>query len=157
MDPAARFRRFGLEGASQPDRDRRADERAWAVLTDFTAFPDWNPFMIAASGDLRPGGRLEVTLRPPGRKAFTFRPTVKELEPARRLRWLGRTGLPGIFDGEHVHEMTALGPNRTRYVQRERFRGVLTPFLRRMLDDTKGGFDAMNAALKARAEEPDAG
>jgi hypothetical protein len=64
----------------------------------------------------------------------------------------GHLVVPGIFDGEHVHEIEALTPQRTRYVQREEFRGVLVPFVRGMLKDTERGFHEMNAALKVRAE-----
>jgi hypothetical protein len=38
-------------------------------------------------------------------------------------------------------------------VQSEKFGGILVPFLRKMLDtSTRAGFEALNAALKARAE-----
>jgi hypothetical protein len=70
----------------------------------------------------------------------------------RELRWLGRVLLPGIFDGEHVHELEPRGPDRTRYVQREKFRGILVPLLGRTLEATRLGFEKMNAALEARAE-----
>ena len=39
------------------------------------------------------------------------------------------------------------------HVQREEFRGVLVPFFWKSLDThTRQGFEAMNAALKQRAE-----
>ncbi len=41
----------------------------------------------------------------------------------------------------------------TRLVHSERLTGILVPFLRKSLDtQTFAGFEAMNAALKARAE-----
>jgi hypothetical protein len=84
---------------------------------------------------------------------LTFRPTVLAVQPARELRWLGRFLIPGLFDGEHQFEIHPLGPGRVRFVQQERFTGVLVPLLARNLDDhTLRGFNAMNAALKARAE-----
>ena len=49
-----------------------------------------------------------------------------------------------------------MGPQRTRYVQREEFHGVLVPFVGGMLRDTERGFEEMNAALKARAERASA-
>jgi hypothetical protein len=124
----------------------------WAILTDFASYPSWNPFVIEASGDLSIGSQLRVRLRPPGRRAFTFRPTVTAFEPGRRLVWLGRTVLPGIFDGEHIHGVDDRGGGRSRYHQIERFRGALTPFLGALLKDTERGFRAMNTALKQRAE-----
>jgi hypothetical protein len=127
-------------------------ERVWEILTEFEAFDDWNPFIVHAEGQLRLGERLAVTIRPPGRKASTFHPTVLAYKPNRELRWLGRVGLPGIFDGEHAHQVEDLGGGRTRYVQSERFRGILVPFVRGILGATEEGFRKMNEALKGRVE-----
>ena len=129
-----------------------APETVWEILTDFRSYPTWNPFIVEAAGDLAPGGRLKIKLKPPGRRGFTFRPTVLQVEARRELRWLGRTGVRGVFDGEHTHSLEALTGGRTRYTQSELFRGMLTPFVGGLLRDTKKGFEAMNAALKARAE-----
>ncbi len=128
-------------------------ERVWHHLTDFGAFPDWNPFIRRIRGELRAGSRLEVFLQASGTKGMTFRPTVKNVEPNRELRWLGHLGIPGLFDGEHIFEITPAGTDRVRFVQREEFHGLLVPLLRRSLDrDTRRGFEEMNGALRARAE-----
>ena len=74
-------------------------EHVWAVLTDFDAYPEWNPFIRRISGELREGARLEVRIEPPGARATTFKPTVRAVERNRELRWLGRLLAPGIFDG----------------------------------------------------------
>ena len=84
---------------------------------------------------------------------MTFTPTVTRVEPERAFRWLGRLLLPGIFDGEHIYEITPLEENRVRFVQRENFRGILVSLFWKNLDtQTRQGFEAMNAALKQRAE-----
>jgi hypothetical protein len=127
-------------------------EVVWRVLTDFAAFSEWNPFMLQAGGELIAGERISVTMRPPGHGESTFRPRVLAVEPARLLRWRGHLLVPGLFDGEHVHELTPLTDERTRYVQHEEFRGLLVPFTTGMLRDTERGFAAMNTALKDRAE-----
>lgn len=124
----------------------------WGVLTDFAAFPEWNPFMRSAQGELEQGAQISVTMQPPGHGPSTFRPRLLSVDAGRSFRWRGHLVVPGIFDGEHVHELEALGPQRTRYVQREEFHGVLVPFVGGMLRDTQRGFEEMNAALKARAE-----
>ena len=49
-------------------------ERVWAVLTDFPAFADWNPFVTSISGVPAPGARLEVRLCPPVGMAMTVKP-----------------------------------------------------------------------------------
>lgn len=128
-------------------------EQVWNVLADFPAYPDWNPFIPRISGPLTTGERLDVRLQPPGGPGMTLRPTVLEAAPGRALRWLGRLGIPGVFDGEHRFFIEPLGDGRVRFIQSERFSGVLAPLLLRLVGEkTRQGFEAMNQALKARAE-----
>ena len=133
-----------------------APERVWQILTDFAAYPTWNPSM-RPSGLPRTGERLQlVTLKPSGERGLVFRPTVLAAEPGRELRWLGRLIVPGLFDGEHVFLIEPLGPDRVRFTQREHFTGLLVPLFARMslYADTRRDFIATNEALKARAEAP---
>jgi hypothetical protein len=127
--------------------------RIWDVLTDFAAFPRWNPFIRRVDGVLAPRVRLSVRIQPPGGRAMTFHPTVLRVEDERHLSWRGRTLLPGLFDGEHFFELEPAGPDRVRFVHGEVFRGLLVPLLAKTLrTTTRQGFEQMNAALKARAE-----
>ena len=128
-------------------------ERVWDVLTAFDRFSEWNPFITRAEGDIQEGARLRVHIEPPGGKAMTFKPTVVRAVAGQELRWLGHLLIPGVFDGEHIFEISRAGDGRTRFVQREEFRGLLVPVLWNSLaTNTKNGFEAMNAALKERAE-----
>jgi hypothetical protein len=128
-------------------------ERVWRVLTDFAAYPEWNPFIRRVSGRPEVDERLVVRMRPSGTRGMTFRPTVMKVEPSRELRWLGHLLVPGIFDGEHIFEIEELERDRVRFVQREVFKGLLVPLLARSLDrDTQRGFEEMNRALRERIE-----
>jgi hypothetical protein len=128
-------------------------ERVWRVLTDFAAYPEWNPFIRRVSGRPEVDERLVVRMRPSGTRGITFRPTVMKVEPSRELRWLGHLLVPGIFDGEHIFEIEELERDRVRFVQREVFKGLLVPLLARSLDrDTQRGFEEMNRALRERIE-----
>jgi hypothetical protein len=131
-------------------------ERVWAVVTDFAAYPEWNPFIRRISGDLREGTRLEVRIEPPGARATTFKPTVRAVEANRELRWLGRLLLPGFFDGEHSLRIEPLDGGRSRFVQSERFSGLLVGLVKGTLAKTEAGFEQMNTALKARVEHASA-
>jgi hypothetical protein len=124
----------------------------WAVLSDFAAYPEWNPFIRRINGELRDGARLEVRIEPPQARATTFKPTVRTVEPDRELRWLGRLLVPGIFDGEHSLSIEPLEDNRSRFVQAERFSGILVGLAKGTLQKTATGFEQMNTALKERAE-----
>jgi hypothetical protein len=128
-------------------------ERVWGVLTDFASFPEWNPFIRCLEGEAREGAKLEVRLEPPGGRGMTFRPAVTRAETNREFRWLGHVGVPGLFDGEHVFLLEPVDGGKTRFVQRERFTGLLTPLILAMIrQSTLRGFEAMNQALKQRAE-----
>jgi hypothetical protein len=127
--------------------------RVWQVLTDFAAYPEWNPFIRRVNGRPEVDEQLVVRMRPSGTKGMTFRPTVLKAEPNRQLRWLGHLLMPGLFDGEHVFEIEELDEDRVLFTQREIFRGLLVPLLARSLDrDTQRGFEEMNRALRERAE-----
>jgi hypothetical protein len=129
-------------------------ERAWAVLSDTSSFPQWNPFLTEVSGALAEGSRLSVRMRPVEGGPTTFEPTVTRLRPGRELRWLGRLGVPGLFDGEHAFILEPLGPTTVRLVHRERFSGLLVPLLARTLRARYlPAFEAMNEAVKVRVEE----
>jgi hypothetical protein len=130
-------------------------DRVWGTLTDFDAYPDWNPFIVQAAGQLVPDSRLELRLRLPGRRPTTFRPEVLEAAPAQRLRWLGNLLVPGLFDGDHSFTIEPTGPDQVRLTQQEEFRGLLAPLILAFIGKpTKEGFRQMNQALKVRVEQP---
>jgi hypothetical protein len=70
----------------------------------------------------------------------------------RAFEWLGRLVMPLLFDGRHRFELVPNGDG-TRLIHTEHFTGLLVPLLKKSLDTkTVAGFEAMNTALKARAE-----
>ncbi len=126
--------------------------KVWQVLTDFEAYPQWNPFIRQVTGAARPGQQLMIELNSSGRTT-TFRPTVLVVQPERELRWIGRLFLPGVFDGEHSLIIEPQGESRVHFVQSETFRGILVPFSGSLLNDTERSFQEMNQALKERVEQ----
>ncbi len=129
-----------------------APERVWAILMDFDAYPAWNPFITSIEGEQRVGGKLRAALTPPGGKTMTFKPTVQVFEEGRELTWLGRVLVPGIFDGRHTLRVDERNGGST-FTQREQFTGIISGLLMRSIGEkTEKGFQAMNDALKERAE-----
>jgi hypothetical protein len=129
--------------------------RVWDILTDFAAYPAWNPFIPSLAGTAAVGTRLDARLQPPDGMGMRLQPTVLAAVPERELRWLGHLLVPGIFDGEHGFHIEPLGPDRVRVVQEERFSGLLAPLVLHFVEPgTRRGFEAMNQALKLRAEQP---
>jgi hypothetical protein len=125
--------------------------RVWSVLTDFDAYPSWNPFIRSLAGQMHVGGKLEVAIAPPGQKQQTFRPVVVEFVPDQVFSWRGALPVPGLFAGVHRFELNPEASG-TRFTQSERFTGLLVPIVGSVLAATERGFRAMNEELKARDE-----
>ena len=70
-------------------------------------------------------------------------------KPNQELRWLGHVGVPRLFDGEHYFLLQPDGGG-TRFTQGEVFRGALLWVFN--VNGLLPNFEAMNAALKKRAE-----
>ncbi len=133
---------------------RASPEQIWKLLTDFSSFPQWNPFLRQAAGKLEVGARLDVFIQPPGGRGMRFRPTVLKAVPNHELRWLGRLLFPGLFDGEHTFTIEPAGAGLVRFTQREVFRGLFVPLLgNAFYERTQQGFSEMNGALKIRVED----
>lgn len=127
-------------------------ETIWHHLTNGQDL-GWNPFMTALSGDLRAGEIIDVTLKIDGMAPMQISPRLLVADPARELRWKGKMGLPGLFDGEHFFQLEQGSNGGTRLIHGEKFTGILVPLLFPWLKrPTRNGFLAMNAALKTRAE-----
>ncbi|WP_256255860.1 hypothetical protein [Streptomyces sp. MUSC 14] len=82
---------------------------------------------------------------------MVFTPTALESEPARRLRWRGHFGVPGVFDGVHGFEPTPRDGG-THVLQSERFSGLLVPFSGAVITPSEKGFQALTDALRERVE-----
>jgi hypothetical protein len=124
-----------------------APQRVWVVLTDLAAYPGWNPFIVSSTGRVQVGATLTNRMHDATGNT-TFTPTVLIVEPGRELRWIGRVGPGGIFDGQHTFTIKQLRPGLVLFTQREDFTGVAVPFYQRWLrTDTLPMFRAMDAAL----------
>lgn len=128
-------------------------EKVWKVLTDFAAYPSWNPFIISIDGGTSVGGRLTNTMLNGGKK-FVFRPVVTRSEPPRHFAWLGSLIVKGIFDGHHYFEIETLPGGQVMFIQGENFSGVLSGWLLKKIGtETRNNFIKMNEALKVVAEK----
>lgn len=128
-------------------------EQVWTVLTNFEKYPEWNPFLKSITGKVKVGNNIVARIEPPEAKGMTFKPRVLAFEPNKEFRWIGHLLFPGLFDGEHIFELTGNTDGTTTFVQREKFRGILVPLFKKMLDiNTLNGFNEMNKALKERVE-----
>jgi hypothetical protein len=130
----------------------------WVILMNFPAYADWNLFVQCLVGSNSIGSKLQVTVQLVGGRAMSFAPKVLACLTEREFRWLGKVFVSYLFDGEHVFKLTESSATACRFVHEECFSGILVPLLMRcaMSSATEAGLEAMNRALKARAERSDA-
>lgn len=123
--------------------------KVWAILTDLSRYQDWNPLFPEASGEIAVGRRIRLRSVPAGGRPMTIKPAVTAATAGTELRWASR--LPGILSGEHGFTLSAANGG-TLVVQSETFRGALVPFSGKALARAETSFQALNRALKERAE-----
>lgn len=128
-------------------------EKVWATLMDFENYSKWNTFITSIEGKAEVGQKLKAFLQPPSAKGMTFKPKVLIVNPKQEFRWVGHLLFPGIFDGQHNFKLVDNGDNTTTFIQSENFKGVLVPFLKKMIEvNTVQGFQQMNEDLKKEVE-----
>jgi hypothetical protein len=128
-------------------------EKVWQILTNLGEYPQWNPFIHHAIGTATVGEKVDITFRS-GSKEMTLHCTVVKVETNRELRWKYHVILPALFSGEHSFVIDPIDNNRVRFVDREIFNGLLVSSQAKDIDiNSRRGFEAMDKALKARAEQ----
>jgi uncharacterized protein YndB with AHSA1/START domain len=124
----------------------------WSVLTDFEAYPHWNPFTPKASGALEVGAPivLEVML---GKRPSRQTEHIRAIEAPSLLAW-GMAWAGGlIVRGERRQTVTASGDGGSLYVTEDTISGLAEPLVRLLYGrQLHAGFEAMAAGLKTRAE-----
>ena len=130
-------------------------EQVWRVLTDFAAYPEWNPYVLQLTGDLALGATLSLTITQRNWDGpLTLSPELVRLDPPRSFGWHGSVGIPGIHETDHYFVLEPLADGRTRLIQTEEFRGWLPGWMdsEDHRAPTREAFAAMYAALAARVE-----
>jgi hypothetical protein len=120
----------------------------WAVLTDLSRYPEWNPLFREASGEVAVGNRITLrAVQPANGRLMTVKAKIVAADPGAEFRWT--SALPGIMSGEHSFVLTPLDGG-TRLAQTEIYGGLLAATV--SVPRTETIFQAMNDALKQRVE-----
>ena len=128
-------------------------EKVWQVLTDLDRYPEWNPFICHAIGKVKIGEPVDIDFQPDS-QGLKLHCTVARNQPNRELSWKYHVTHPLLFRGEHIFTIEPLGENSVRFTDCEEFNGLLVFTQAKDIDtNTKRGFEAMDKALKARAEQ----
>ncbi|WP_422022168.1 SRPBCC family protein [Pyruvatibacter mobilis] len=125
--------------------------QVFAVLTEFAAYPEWNPYHVRVVGEAVEGADLEVRVkRPDGKVIDVPQVHVLRVEKDRALYWGG--GISGIFKGEHRFDLEDLPGGGTLVRHEEDFEGLFIGFADLPPDVLAEGYREVNRALKAYVE-----
>jgi len=125
-------------------------ERVWSVLTDFPAYPEWNPYQTIA-GKAEPLAVVTLSSRRPDGRAFpTTRVGIWKFEPNAKLEFFN--GLPMWFASTRFFHLTpsARGTLLTHGV---RFSGIWARWQfshSHKIDRLKPFYEAFEQALVSR-------
>ena len=125
-------------------------DQAWAVLTDFDAYPQWSRLVPFASGATVPGERVLLHVRGPGKRARPFRPTIESIDPPRELVFQASVGHRSLI--HMVHYFTIVGSLASGVSLRQRWvaTGALVPVIWPLLRFAMARFSEFGADLSAR-------
>ena len=126
-------------------------EHVWAILTDFSAYPIWNPFIYPVVGESRRGSTLEITIHP-GTRSITYQAAVVAVRPNRELTWSGLISSPVAFESTYRFTIEPLPAGRVLLAARESHKGVLAILEWSLVDDIRSGLDVMAKSIRNRAE-----
>ncbi len=128
-------------------------EVVWRVLTDFVAYPKWNPLLRAVQGDPVQGRRLKIRARLSRNNVYRFSARVIKAVPASELCVRGKLWIKGVFEPEYTAIIIPNGINGVRFAQRTSFSGLLAPLIFPFIQARfKERFELMSSALKKTAE-----
>lgn len=125
-------------------------DRVWRTLTDFSAYPDWNPLVGWLKGDISTDGQIQMFIKPLNR---SFNAKLKRVEQNKELTWVGIQLAAWFISGEHYYRLEKLSNNSTRLLHGESFRGLGSAFIgKSILTDMLDAFNLHNLMLKERIE-----
>jgi hypothetical protein len=125
----------------------------WAILSGFRTCGRWNSLIRGILGHPVSGRQVEIGIRSSSGRESRSRPTVVVIGEAREMKCRERWRLPRLFSSERRFRIEPLPQGGVHFHHDERVPGIpvtLIGLRRRMRG--KPGYDAMNNALKLRAE-----
>jgi hypothetical protein len=124
-------------------------DAVWAILTDTSQWPSWDPFCDKVEGQVALGNKIKAfTKLAPGRG---FAVKVTELVAPQKMTWSG--GMPfGLFKGVRTYTLEPLAGGATQFSMREEFSGPMLRLIGGSLPDMTEAFEAFAKGLQERAE-----
>ena len=127
---------------------------AWRILTDFSSFHKWNPIIPQIAGEARLGEKLVISVMTSKGTVRTYTPTITRMNENHELRWMGKSFIPGLLNGERIFRLSQISEKRTHLLHSEIFTGLGSYIAGgRLFKDVENSLRQMNNAFKKRVEE----
>ena len=128
-------------------------DKIWESLTNFSEYPDWNPYIIEASGELAKGKKWEWKLQLATGHPFAAYPKVQTIKEGEKLVVLTKLYFSGFLDVEHCFELEAGSNHRVTLNYYQTWKGFLRNSMHKKLGpETEEAMDGMLKALKKRVK-----
>ncbi|QUD86355.1 SRPBCC domain-containing protein [Phenylobacterium montanum] len=122
----------------------------WEVMFDVSAWTQWSAIYAEATGEVRFGGSLALTLALPDHPPRPVKATILDWTPDEAIHWKTKGFL---METTRYLEIEKLAETGCLFSNGEIFSGFGTRYLSRSrLRDLREGYGALGEGLKARAE-----
>ena len=122
-------------------------EEVWAVITDPTSYPEWNPIFVSYDGEFAQGNQIALQLKMGESDPVSVQVEVKDFVPKQWIHQGG--GILLILTYDHNWYLEAL-PEGTKVTQYEYYTGVYVLFWNP--ESARLAYEQGNKNLKARLE-----
>lgn len=130
-------------------------EKVWEVLSDFSSYGEWNPFIRRIDAKLEAGTNVDFKADMGKGRTMNIQAKMLRVQPPTGFRWRGPRSKPvgALFRGEHYFELERIDDKRTRFVHGEYFAGAIPTLASGWLRKTMVPvYERVNEALKKRVE-----
>ena len=128
------------------------DDVVWEILSDIEGWSAWNPLYPRARGVIRIGDRWDLDLKLDGQPVRRIQPVILDWAPYDHIHWR-LDMMRGWVRTIRFLEIEKMGEENVIFSNGEIFDGMLGGMVaRRMRRPILDGFEALNEALKVRAE-----
>jgi hypothetical protein len=122
-------------------------EKIWDLLTNASKFTTWNSTVIRLTGNIAPGGKIELTSTSDPKRVFKL--SVSEFVPPTTMVWSDGNFM---FNGVRTYYIQPRSDGTSDFTMREVFKGLMMPMIGNMLPDFKPFFEQFAQDLKKAAE-----
>ena len=132
-----------------------SSDTVWQVITNFSKYEQWNPFIPGCSCDLQVGNTIEMRVSLlTGLKPLTQTEYISEVEPGRHFSYVSPKRPTFLLRSYRSHTLTALETGKTLYQSHFELHGWLRPLIELFIGKSlQRGFDGMSTAISCRSEQ----